>query len=333
MNWKKYIISIVCLLLFLLSGKVLAQDIEVAAMMDTSKIRIGEQVKIDLYLMHKASAKKLTIQWPRISDTLRKEVEVVNVSKIDTTIPDKNKPDQVQEHQSITITSTDSGYWALPPFNFIVDGDTAHPYSTNALLLEVRNIPVDTAEASIRDIKPIFEEPFDWREYLPYVYWGLAAVAIVALVVFLVYRFGKKKETVVKIEKPKEPPHVTALAALEGIRQKKLWQEGKYKEYHTLITDSLRQYIEGRYGVQAMELTSDEIFKVMNSQVIDSVSKEKLKQVLTLADYVKFAKVTPIDVENELALTNAFDFVNGTKREEEMKYDEESHTIKPVNEK
>ena len=40
---------------------------------------------------------------------------------------------------------------------------------------------------------------------------------------------------------------------------------------------------------------------------------------LTLADYVKFAKVTPIDVENELSLLNAFDFVNGTKREEEMK--------------
>ena len=67
----------------------------------------------------------------------------------------------------------------------------------------------------------------------------------------------------------------------------------------------------------AMELTSDEIFKVMNSQVIDSISKEKLKQILTLADYVKFAKVTPVDIENELSLQNAFDFINGTKRDYE----------------
>jgi len=65
-----------------------------------------------------------------------------------------------------------------------------------------------------------------------------------------------------------------------------------------------------------MELTSDEILKIMQSQVIDSLSKEKLRQILTLADYVKFAKVLPIDVENELALANAFDFVKGTLREE-----------------
>lgn len=320
-------------LIFLFAGKILGQDIEVAAMMDTSKIRIGEQVKIDLYVTHKANAKKLNIQWPRISDTLRKEVEVVNVSKIDTTIPDKNEPNKVQEHQSITITSIDSGFWALQPFTFIVNGDTAHPYSTNALLLEVHNVPVDTAEASIRDIKPALEEPFDWHEYLPYIYWSIAALVLVALIVFLVYKYGRKKEVVIKEVKPQEPPHVTALASLENIRQKKLWQEGRYKEYHTLISDTLRQYIEGRYGVQAMELTSDEILKVMNSQVIDGISKEKLRQVLTLADYVKFAKVTPIDVENELSLVNAFDFVNGTKREEEMKYNEATHTITPVNEK
>jgi len=65
-----------------------------------------------------------------------------------------------------------------------------------------------------------------------------------------------------------------------------------------------------------MELTSDEIMSVMKSQLIDGVSKEKLKQILALADYVKFAKAQPIDVENEITINNAFDFVKGTLREE-----------------
>jgi len=317
----KYIIA---LALVLTGLSVISQNVEVAAMMDTTKIRIGEQAKIDLYITYKANQKNFKIQWPNISDTLRKEVEVVHVSKIDTTIPDKNDPGRMQEHQTITVTSIDSGFWALQPFVFIVTNDTSKPLTTQALLLEVQNVPVDTAEASIRDIKAPLEEPFDWREYLPYIYWGVAALAIVTVVVLLVYRYGKKGKEVIKVVKPKEPPHITALAALESIRQKKLWQEGKYKEYHTGISDALRMYIEGRYGVSAMELTSDEILKVMHSQVIDGVSKEKLRQVLTLADYVKFAKVTPIDVENELSLSNAFDFVNGTKREEEMKIEEET---------
>lgn len=312
------------------AAQLVAQEIQVAAMLDTAKIRIGEHARIDLYITHKSDRKNLKIQWPRISDTLRKEIEVINVSKIDTTIPDKSKPGEVQEHQRITITSIDSGFWAIEPFVFIVNNDTARPHYTQPLLLEVQTVPVDTAEASIRDIKTALEEPFDWREYLPYVYWALAALAAVTIVVLLIYRYGRRTEQVVEQKKPKVPPHIAALASLEAIRRRKLWQEGKYKEYHTLISDAIRTYLEGRYGITAMELTSEEIFKIMNSQVIDGLSKEKLRQILTLADFVKFAKVTPIEAENELSLSNAFDFVNGTRREEEMILDPGTNTIKPV---
>ena len=302
-------------------------QVEAIAMMDTNKIRIGEQSKIDLYVKYKATQKNLNIQWPVIGDTLRKEVEVVNVSKIDTTIPDKNKPDEIQQHQTITVTSVDSGFWAIPPFAFIVNNDTAKPVETDALLLAVYTLPVDTAEKSIKDIKAPFDEPFDWHEYLPYIYGGLVAVVVIAIIIFILRKVLKKKPVVVEPPKPKVPAHITALNALEEIKNKKLWQEGKYKEYHTLISDTLRAYIEGRYGVAAMELTSDEIFKIMNSQVIDTVSKEKLKQVLTLADYVKFAKVIPIEVENDMTLNNAFDFVNGTKREDPINPIEENNTV------
>jgi hypothetical protein len=302
-------------------------QVEAIAMMDTNKIRIGEQSKIDLYVKYKATQKNLNIQWPVIGDTLRKEVEVVNVSKIDTTIPDKNKPDEIQQHQTITVTSVDSGFWAIPPFTFIINNDTAKPVETDALLLAVYTLPVDTAEKSIKDIKAPFDEPFDWHEYLPYIYGGIVAVVIIIIIIFILMKVLKKKPVVIEPPKPKVPAHITALHALEEIKNKKLWQEGKYKEYHTLISDTLRAYIEGRYNVAAMELTSDEIFKIMNSQVIDTISKEKLKQVLTLADYVKFAKVIPIEVENDMTLNSAFDFVNGTKREDPMNLTEDNNSV------
>ncbi len=329
-NLKMKYIKNKCLLIVILTNCLIntlaIAQVEAIAMMDTNKIRIGEQSKIDLYVKYKTTQKNLNIQWPVIGDTLRKEVEVVNVSKIDTTIPDKSKPDEIQQHQTIIVTSVDSGFWAIPPFTFIVNNDTTKPVETDALLLAVYTLPVDTAEKSIKDIKAPFDEPFDWHEYLPFIYGGLVAIAVIILIIFILRKVLKKKPVVIEPPKPKVPAHITALNALEEIRNKKLWQEGKYKEYHTLISDTLRAYIEERYGVAAMELTSDEIFKIMNSQVIDTVSKEKLKQVLTLADYVKFAKVIPIEVENDMTLNSAFDFVNGTKREDPMNLTEENNT-------
>ncbi|MGZ4081671.1 MAG: hypothetical protein ACXVOH_09390 [Bacteroidia bacterium] len=316
MKNNKYISLGLLSLFLLICSCVFSQNMQVSVMMDTNKIRIGEQTKIDLYIKYDVTQKNQRIQWPMIGDTLRKEVEVVNVSPIDTTIPDKNKPNEIQQHQAIIVTSVDSGFWAISPFEFVVNNDTTKPLMTDALLLEVYPIPVDTSEASIRDIKAPFDEVFDWREYLPYAYGALGAVAILAVAIYLIRKYFGKKPQIIEPPKPTEPPHITALQNLENIRDKKLWQEGKYKEYHTLITDTLRMYIEGRYGIAAMELTSDEIFKVMKSQVIDPVSMEKLRQVLVLADYVKFAKAVPIDVENELSINSAFDFVNGTKREE-----------------
>jgi hypothetical protein len=312
----KHLRLFIVFVFLLISSYSLFAQVEVFATMDTNKIRIGEQSKIDLYVKYNVNQKKLKIQWPLIGDTLRKEVEVVNVSQIDTTIPDKNKPEEIQQHQTITVTSVDSGFWALAPFQFIVNNDTAKPLETDALLLAVYTMPVDTAEVSIKDIKAPFDEAFDWHEYLPMIYGSAAALIILIIIIFILMKIFKKKPVIIAPPKPKVPAHITALAALEDLRLKKLWQEGKYKEYHTIISDTLRAYIEERYGVAAMELTSDEIFKIMNSQVIDGISKEKLKQVLTLADYVKFAKVIPIDVENEMSLQNAFDFINGTKRED-----------------
>jgi hypothetical protein len=315
---KKNLLLAFVFLLSLIGGgnTVLGQNVTVAALLDTAKIRIGEQARIDLFINYKTDQKNLNIQWPEIGDTLRKEVEVVNVSKIDTTIPDKNDPSTIQQHQTITVTSFDSGYWAIQPFIFVLNGDTSKPFETNALLLEVQTLPVDTAEASIKDIKGTLDEPTDWKEYLPYVYWGLGIIAALILIIYLYKKLMKKQPKPVEPPKPAEPPHVTAIRELEKIREHKLWQEGKVKEYYTAITDVLRLYIEGRYGVMAMELTSDEIMSVMKSQVIDNVSKEKLGQILSLADFVKFAKAKPIDVEHELTLSNAFEFVRGTQRDE-----------------
>jgi hypothetical protein len=144
----------------------------------------------------------------------------------------------------------------------------------------------------------------------------LAILAIAIIITIIVIKLNKKKPQETIIEKPKIPAHISALETLEKIKQEAIWKENKTKEYYSSIADTVRLYIEERFNINALELTSDEIIKIFKSQVIDSESKSKLTQILTLSDFVKFAKQIPIETEHTLTLNNAFDFVKGTMREE-----------------
>lgn len=308
-------------LLCICSFPLIAQDIKVTAILDTSNIKIGEQTQIELSIQYKVNTSdRINIQWPQIGDTLRKEVEVVAQSKIDTLIPDRNDPYTFVQHKSIIITSFDSGYWAMPPFKFIVNGDSKGIY-TDALLLQVGGVDVDTTLA-IKDIKAPFSVDYSWIDWIKdhkYIILGiLAAILAIVLLIYYIRKFRKKQPPPVIEKVIKIPAHIIALEKLEKLQQEKLWQEGKLKPYYISLTDIIREYIENRFKIPAMEQTTEEILNGFRSVAIDAESKEKLRQVLILGDLVKFAKEQPIATENERSISNIYDFINGTKREEEV---------------
>ena len=125
----------------------------------------------------------------------------------------------------------------------------------------------------------------------------------------------KKKEPVPQIIIPKIPPHVTALEQLHKLKDEKLWQGGKLKEYHSALSDIIRQYIEHRFYINAMEQVSDEIMYSFRTVDLNDELKGKLRQILFLADMVKFAKEQPLPNENETSWNNAYEFVMATKKE------------------
>jgi hypothetical protein len=314
----RYLLSVIVVFFIAFSpGRFLAQDVRVEAVLDTGKLRIGEQVNVDIYLSYDARLKNLNVSWPRITDTLGTKVEVINTSGIDTTLPEKSNSPRIFQHQRVTVSVYDSGYYAIPPLRFVLDNDSSRSLYTQPLMLEVHTVPTDTSATKIKDIKAPLEEPFNWKWYLNYLYWFLAILAIIALVIFLtLYYARRKKNQVQEPEKPRVPPHITALQALEKIRQEQVWKEGHVKTYYSSISDTVRLYIEDRFHINALESTTEEIMTAFRTQVIDQESKDKLKQMLMLSDLVKFAKMTPIEQEHQLTLAHAFDFVNGTKREE-----------------
>ena len=314
---KSHITFFIFLLFFLLFKISIGQKINISAALDSTKIRIGEQVKLDLYVSYSAKQNNLKIQWPNIADTITDKIEVISVSVIDTTSPDKSNPDIIQQHQQITISAYDSGYFAIPGFKFFINNDSANAFYTQSLFLEVHTVPTDSSITKTKDIKPPFAEAFNWKWYSKYFYWGFSLLVIIILIVLITIYFTKKNKIVVlKSEKPKIPAHIIALQSLEKIKNEQIWKEEKTKEYYSSISDTIRLYIEERFKVNALESTTAEIMKAFRSQVVDKESKDKLQQLLMLSDLVKFAKQFPIISEHTFTLQNAFDFVNETKREE-----------------
>ncbi len=316
LKYKISILSLIAMICFAFYSN--AQDVKVSANIDSSSILIGQQTKLNLKVTFRVdNGKETKITFPEIVDTIRKEIEVVSQSKIDSVF-DKNDIYSLTLSQSYSITSFDSGYWAIPPLKFMVNGDTNGLF-TEPLLLQVTSVAVDTTLA-IKDIKPPFTVDYgflDWiKDNMYVVYIVLITIAVVLLIVFLVKKFNKPKPVVV-VEAPKIPAHIIALEKLEEVKSKNLWQEGKLKLYYSSVTDVIREYVENRFKIQALEQTTEEILYGFRNVAIDEESKSKLKQLLLLADLVKFAKENPLPHENEISLTNAFDFVNGTKREEQ----------------
>lgn len=325
MNKNLYICSkllqktFLLLVLSFVIPKANAQDTKVSAGLDSSSILIGEQVRLNLNIQYRVdNGKHIKVKFPEIPDTLRKEIEVVSQSKIDTVI-NKNDPFLFNLTKVLTLTSFDSGYWAIPPFKFTINNDTTG-ILTEALLLQVNTVTVDTTQA-IREIKGPYEEIYTWVDWLKdnlyIIYWSLAAIAAIILIIYLIRKYRKRPVPVVEVVTPEIPAHIIAFEKLEKLKNEKVWQEGKLKLYHSRLTDILREYIENRFKIQALEQTTDEILYGFRNVAVDDESKMKLKQVLLLADLVKFAKEQPLPNENELSMSNVFDFINGTKREEE----------------
>jgi len=314
---KSHITFFIFLLFFLLFKISIGQKINISAALDSTKIRIGEQVKLDLYVSYSAKQNNLKIQWPNIADTITDKIEVISVSAIDTTSPDKSNPDIIQQHHQMTMSAYDSGYFAIPGFKFFINNDSANAFYSQSLFLEVHTVPTDSSITKTKDIKPPFAEAFNWKWYSKYFYWGFSLLVIIILIILITIYFTKKNKIVVlKSEKPKIPAHIIALQSLEKIKNEQIWKEEKTKEYYSSISDTIRLYIEERFKVNALESTTAEIMKAFRSQVVDKESKDKLQQLLMLSDLVKFAKQFPIISEHTFTLQNAFDFVNETKREE-----------------
>jgi len=303
---KKASIFFLATLLFCVGTKVRTIAQTASARLDTNIILLGDQIGLHLELQ---IPNNHNFSFPLFTDTITKNIEVIESGKIDTLI----QGSEWIITQRLIITSFDSGFHVLPPIPFLYHtiGDTNMMLAESyPLLLEVRKVEIDAA-SDIMDIKDIMKAPWTFAEIWPY----LLGVVLLGLIIFTIIYLIKnrhKKNIFFPASKPALPPHIEALKALEELKKKKLWQNNFIKDYYTGLTDIIRIYIERTSEISAMEMTSDEIISALRKHALEDALIENLKVVFTTADLVKFAKHSPLSNEHDTCFQKCLEYVKLT---------------------
>lgn len=263
---------------------------------------IGQQMQLNLTLSQPGFS---PVFWPALQDTIG-GFEILERSPIDTARTEKG----LTYSQQLRVMAFDSGLYRIPPVSFYLADSTA--VMTAPIGIQINTVPVDTAQA-FKAIKAPIDAPYTFRDFLPYLIIGLLLLALAA---WLIYYFSrKKKEPAPVVVKPKViiPAHEIAMRKLALLEEKRLWQQGESKAYYSELTEILREYIEKRFQVPALESTTDEILADMQKQPLTSFQLEKMKDLLLRSDLVKFAKYKPAPESQMAEMETVRDFVKSTR--------------------
>lgn len=306
----RFIRKIFVVLLLMLVSYSASADVIVEASCDSVMMWIGEQSGLHISVTCDAGQK---VSFPEFRDTIVNKLVIVPPVLTDTQYVDKKK--RMTVTRNYTLTAFDSAFFYIPSFKVMVDDV---PYeSKDGISLAVYTYDLDSIDVNqMFGPKDIMPEPLNWQDVRLAVFSLLLFAALAALAVFLFLSWKNDKPIIrtIKVE-PKRPAHEVAMEEIERIRQEQLAHGEDAKQYYTQLTDAVRVYMNDRFGFNATEMTSDEIIEHLSE--CDKGSIDELRELLSTADLVKFAKLKPLLGENDRNLVTAMEFVKETMSQDE----------------
>ncbi|MDR2384010.1 MAG: hypothetical protein LBD76_09040 [Prevotellaceae bacterium] len=262
-------------------------------------ILIGDQVTLKVSVV--APSNELIV-FPEFKEQLSEKIELIETKDVDTLkLKDGNK----RWERKYLITSFDEGNYHLKGFPAlkITSSGVDTLYSANDIVLTVKTVELDE-KFQPYDIKDIKTYPSRWWLLTGIV--TIAALLIVALLIFLIKKYRKTDKTVNKM---KINPYAWATYELEKLKKTNL-AVAQTKEYYSKLTDIVREYIELQTNVSAMEKTSDEILSLLPDTIFNSEELlQNIRDLFSVADLVKFAKYPASIFECETSWDEAYTFV------------------------
>ncbi len=298
-------LPIIIFFLLLLGITVQAQRVSVSANVDSTNMVIGDKFQLHLVTTYPQNAALESIDLSAL-----KEVENLDI-EAETKWDTAKVGQEILLKKDLTLQVWDSGYYWIPEIPFVLkQNGQSNVYKTNRIPINVASVILQDS-IQLADIKDIIREQANWEDYL-FLIVAFLMICFAGLAYYLWQRREAQKAAP-PIPEIKLPAHEIALTALNTLRGEKLWQQGDIKTYQSRLTYTIREYLENRYEIPALESTTDEILRSLKKVDFDSSWKDKLQNILQVADLVKFAKAEPPADFHDRVWQEAEDFVVATK--------------------
>jgi hypothetical protein len=275
---------------------------------DRNEITIGDDITYTVTIRYDPS---LTIEASTPGMELGQfEIKEVHIGTVE------RDGDRMVRTDRYILSTYFTGDFTIPPLTvrFRTRSGEVGEAATDAMDIHVRSLtPEESQELTIRDIKPPVLVKGKSR-------WPIIAVSVsVALLLAVVavwLLFLRRRERVAVSLEPPLPPHERALVALAALRSHEtLLAERRFKEFSTRLSEILRVYIHGRWGVVALDRTSEEIMSELHGGGIASGVCDRFSEVFSACDLMKFAR-EETDCENAFRLIDlAVRIVEETQKE------------------
>lgn len=299
-----------------------AQNVTVKAAVDSVDILMGDvtHINVSVNVPEQMASTVRLVDFP----ILTPGAEYIPFHGVDVVASDSTttrKDGHIRYDFDFTIQAFDPGSIVIPPFA-VVPAPGADTVKSTIIALKVAPVDVDSLE-TINPMASIASPATKWYDYIPdWLVWVFVALALVAggVVAFILLR--NRKIAIAEEMAAPVPPYDLAKQRLEILRSRNLAENGHEKEYYTELVDILRQYLDGRFGINAMEMTSSQIVRALRSNPETRMTADEMRSVLSVADFVKFAKVRPLPDDNIKAFNKALNFVDSTKPQPEPETEE-----------
>ena len=251
---------------------------------DTATVTVGDRITLSVTVEHDASAR---VVWPDSVDL--SPLEVVSA----TLREPRTAAGRTTSTADFSLAAFELGELEIPAFDVTVeqaDGSTA-TLRTDRFGVEVVSVGTDEG-GDIREIRGPVTIPV-----------SVLRVGLIALLFMLLgaganallrrLRRRPDRDDGPSVGPPPRPAHEVALEALERLAASTMLERGQVKEYHIQLSDILRRYVEERFHVHALEMTTSEILVGLRRVGVEGSFADGLREVLDRCDMVKFAKVRP----------------------------------------
>ena len=286
------------------------------AVPDRTKATVGDRILVTVTVTHPPN---VTVSPP---SPVMESGSTLLLEQVQGAAPrEKEKPAEkgtplgvVRELFLFHAQAFETGTTSLPAFrvDWQGSGGKAGSVSTESVPLEIVSVLKGPGEEPA-DIKPPAElppPPFPWKAA------GIAALALSLLGAAFYLWHRRRRPPGAGPEAPavpSVPPHERAYRELEQLLASHLLRDGKIKEFHVELAEIIKRYLAGRFGIETLERTSEEVIEEMKRVRVGTASTGLVREFLAETDLVKFARHFPAEEEVRLTVDRAYRLVDQTK--------------------